>query len=118
MVFDDFTKQRILFFFFQGTRAPSIAKLLDAEGIVVSRRGVAKFLKRYLATGTIAWRPDSGRKTKITDEIKKIVEEQMRADDETTATQLHVLLTGLGYSLSLRTILRTVPNGSRLDVSW
>ena len=29
----------------------------------------------------------------------------MRRDDETTASQLHVLLTGLGYTLNLRTIL-------------
>ena len=34
------------------------------------------------------------------------MEEQIKVDDETTATQLHVLLVHLGYSLSLRTILR------------
>ncbi len=106
MVFDDYTKQRILFFFFQGYRPPTISRRLEDEGIFVSRRGVAKFVKRYLATGTIARCPGSGGKTKITDDIKRIVEEKMRQDDETTATQLHVLLTGLGYSLSLRTILR------------
>ncbi len=73
MVFDDYTKQRILFFFFQGYRAPTIARHLEEdEGIDVSRRGVAKFLKRYLATGTIARRPGSGRKTKITDDIKVV----------------------------------------------
>ncbi len=106
MVFDDYTKQRILFFFFQGSRAPAIARHLETEGIIVSRRGVAKFVKRYLTTGTIARRQGSGRKTKITDDIKRIVDEKMALDDETTATQLHVLLTSLGYSLSLRTILR------------
>ncbi len=54
----------------------------------------------------IARRPGSGGKTKITVDVKRIVEEQMRLDDETTATQLHILLTRLGYSLSVRTILR------------
>ena len=107
MVFDDYTKQRILIFFSHGTRAPTIARRLEDEGIVVSRRKVAKFLKRYFETGTIARRPGSGGKTKITDEVKRIVEEQMRCDDETTATQLHVLLVSHGYQLSLRTILRT-----------
>ena len=82
MVFDDYTKQRILFFFFQGSRALTIARLLETEGIVVS-----------------------GRKMKITDDIKCIVDEQMSLDNETTATQLHVFLTGLGYDVSLRTIL-------------
>ena len=106
MVFNDYTKQRFLYFYFQGLRVPTISRLLENEGIVVSRRGVVKFLKRYLATGTIARRPGSGARMKITDEVKRIVEEQMRLDDETTATQLHVLLVRLGYSLSLRTVLR------------
>lgn len=106
MAFDDYTKQRILFFYFRGCRSPTIAKLLEDEGIFVSRRGVAKFIIRYLATGSIARRPGSGRRTKITEDVKRIVDEQMTVDDETTATQLHVLLVDLGYSLSLRTILR------------
>lgn len=50
--------------------------------------------------------PGSGRPTKITEEVKNIVEEQMRHDDETTATQLHKLLANKGHPMSLRTILR------------
>ena len=106
MVFDDYTKQRILFFFFAGNRAPTIARFLEDEGILVSRRGIAKFLKRYSSTGSICRLPGSGRKTKITEDVKRIVDQQMSVDDETTATQLHVLLTNFGYRLSLRTILR------------
>ena len=105
MVFDDYTKQRILIFYFKGYRSPTISKLLEDEGIFVCRRGVAKFIIRYLATGSIARCPGSGRRTKITEDVKRVVEEQMKVDDETTATQLHVLLVDLGYSLSLRTIL-------------
>jgi len=37
----------------------------------------------------------------------------MRKDDETTASQLHVILTKLGYHLSLRTILRC-----RTQLGW
>lgn len=43
---------------------------------------------------------------KITEEIKRVVEEQMRLDDETTAHQLYYLLRRKGFTLSLRTILR------------
>ena len=71
-----------------------------------SRIGIAKFLKKYKEMGTIARRPGSSRPTKITQEIKKIVDDQMKADDETTAYQLHALLNSRGYQLSLRTILR------------
>jgi len=66
--FDDYTKQQILYFYFQGLRAPTISRLLENEGIVVSQRGVATFLKRYLATGTIVRRPGSRAKMKITNE--------------------------------------------------
>jgi len=60
----------------------------------------------FITQGTIARQAGSGRKTVITEEIRRIVEEQMRKDDETTASQLHVLLTGMGYTFNLRTILR------------
>ena len=41
----------------------------------------------------------------MTGEIKKLVEEQMRCNDETTASQLHTLLTHEGHRLSLSTVL-------------
>ena len=40
MVFAEYTKKRILFYKSKGHRAPTITKLLEKEGIVVSRRGV------------------------------------------------------------------------------
>ena len=106
MVYSEYTKLRILHFHAQGCRPPAITKWLEREGIAVSRRGVAKFITRFLRRGTIARQPGSGRKTKITDDIQRIVEHQMRQDDETTASQLHVLLSSLGYHLDLHTILR------------
>ena len=44
----------------------------------------------------------------VTSEIKQVVEEQMQQDDETTAVQLHRILTDKDYCtcISLRTILR------------
>ena len=87
MVYNDYTKQRIVYYLHQGHRSPTIADLINDEGISVTRQGVAKFIKRFLAMGTIARRPGSGRKTKINDEIKDLVEAQMSRDDETTASQ-------------------------------
>ena len=106
MVFSTYKKQRILFFASRGLKAPAIAKEMRKENLKCSRIGIYKFLKKYRETGSIGRRVGSGRPSKITDEIKEIVEEQMRADDETTAYQLHRLLTEKGYSISLRTILR------------
>ena len=61
---------------------------------------------KYKITGTIVRTPGSGRPSKITAEVKALVERQMRHDDETTAAQLHVLL--------VRNSI-TVPNISGLD---
>ena len=56
--------------------------------------------------GTIARNPGSGRPSKITAEVKRIVDEKMEEDDETTAVQLHQLLINKGFNISLRTVLR------------
>lgn len=99
MVFSSYAKQRIVFL--SAThKSPTIAKILHKEGIKASRRGVLKFIRRYQRSGTIQRLPGSGRISKITEEIKAIVEEQMRADDETTAVQLHKLLNDRGYAIS------------------
>ena len=97
---------RILYLHREGRNPPTIAKILREEGMKASRKGIANFIKRYKETDTIARRPGSGRPSKVTQEVKTIVEEQMRTDDETTAYQLHTLLESKGYKLSLRTILR------------
>ena len=71
------------------------ASHLPATG---TRQGVRMFIAKFERTGTIARTPGSGRPTKVTAEVRDIVEQQMRRDDETTASQLHALLVGRGYS--------------------
>ena len=51
MVLAEYTK-RIVLFEVEGYRPTTIAKMLESEGIFVSRRGVAKFLLRVKATGS------------------------------------------------------------------
>ena len=48
MVFSCYKKQRIIFFHSQGHKAPTIAKLLEEEGLKASRREVSNtvLLKR------------------------------------------------------------------------
>lgn len=107
MVYSSYKKLRILHYYSQGYKPYTISKLLESnEGLKVSRFGVAKFIKHYEQTGAISRKPGSGRPSKVTREIKLVVEEQMNKDDETTAYQLHSLLVSKGYELSLKTILR------------
>ena len=77
MVFSDYTKQRIICYYNQRLKAPAISRRLAEEGIKASRVGVHKFLRSYQRSASIARHPGSGRKSKITDEVKKIVEEKM-----------------------------------------
>ena len=44
--------KRIVLFEAEGYRPPTIAKMLEGEGIFVSRWGVTKFLLRVKATGS------------------------------------------------------------------
>ena len=113
MVFTEYTKRRIVFYEAKGYRTPKITKLLQEEGIDVSRRGVSAFLARVEQTGDIARRPGSGRPSKRTDEVKDAVERAMRDDDETTAKELHEKLTTKGHSLSLSSTLRC-----RRELGW
>ena len=113
MVFSAYQKERIIFYFTHGMRAPTIKNKLLEEGISVSREGIHKFLCRFSERGCILRKPGSGRPSKITANIKSIVDHQMEVDDETTAHQLHALLVSKGYNISLRTVLRC-----RTSLGW
>jgi len=130
MVYSEYCKLRILYLRRLGYGPAAISRILLGERLNVTSRGVAKFLKRFRQTGkellnilldkmliywlgTIRQAAGSGRRSVITAEIKDAVEQQMCHDDETTASQLHVILTGMGYSISLRTILRC-----RTSLGW
>lgn len=114
MVYSTYQRQRILYHYLQGHKAPTITKLLAEEGCKSSRVGVAKFLEKFRETGCIGRRIGSGRVSKISAEIKAIVDRQMQLDDETSAIQLHAMLTEqYGLNVSRRTILRC-----RTSLGW
>ena len=93
MVFSDYTKQRILSLSLQGFKVTAIVECLVLEDeILVSKHGVRQFLKRYRSSGTIARKPGSGLPPKLSPRIEKLIEDIMRNDDETTATQLQGFL--------------------------
>ena len=106
MVLSTYAKQRVIALREQGFKAPTIANKLREEGTYVTRVGIHKFLRVYEATHTIQRRSGSGHPSKITTEVKALVEQQMNRDDETTAYQLHQMLLENRCLISLRTILR------------
>ena len=76
----------------EGFKALTIVKKLREEAIYVTQVGVHKFLCVYKATHTVNRRSGFGRPSKITAEIRKLVDQQMIKDNKTTAYHLHQLL--------------------------
>ena len=60
----------------------------------------------------IARTPGSGRPSSITADMKALVEQQMRCNDETTATQLYTLVVHEGYSIDNIDNVTGIGNGS------
>lgn len=107
MVLSTYEKLRILFFHRKGLRPSQIQAVLRVEGIYCCRQTVSRFINKFITTGSIARKEGSGRPSIITDRVYELVEQRMRADDESTATQLHVLLAACDVHMSLSTVLRS-----------
>ena len=95
-----------MFYHREGLTPSQILSALKVEDVFTTRQAIARFIARFQKTATIARKEGSGRPSKITDRVRELVERRMREDDETTATQLHTLLSSCGISISLSTILR------------
>lgn len=114
MVFSYFTKQRILSLAWKGYKVSAIVEcLVLEEGIRVSRQGVRQFLKRFALYRTLDRKPGSGSPPKLSPAVLQILEDAMREDDETTATQLQAKLASHQIYVSLATIVR-----NRCELGW
>ncbi len=114
MVYTDYIKQHILHhYYINKCNTPTITKVLQEEGLKANCVGIAKFLKRYKDSSSLVRKPGSGRPSKITAELKKVIEGQMQFDDEMTTYLLHQLLVSKGFNISLRTVLRC-----RTSLGW
>ena len=107
MVYSDYTKRRILFHEQRGLGVRDIVHILTVEeGLKVSKSGIYQFLKTYKEHGTLSRKSGSGRPTKVTGNIKKIVDESLEVNDEKTAVELKNILGAKGCHLSVSTVLR------------
>ena len=115
MVYSDYVKQRILFYYRSKKNSLQIVRCLVEEGHTVSKAGVLKFLRRYRQTGTITRAPGSGQASKLTDKIWETIDDQMKKKDETTGLELQKLLKKEieGFNASVSSILRW-----RNDLGW
>ncbi len=101
MVLSTYEKQRILHYCRNGLRPLELLSALRAEGIFTSGNNVLRFILRFQARKTSPCKQGSGRASVICDRVLELVDRALEADDETTATQLHVLLTSCELRVSL-----------------
>ena len=113
MVYSDYVKQRILFYRRLGKSFVQITRCLAEEGHATTKIGVCKFIRRYEETGMISRTPGSGKASKLTADAKKIIEEQMEKDDETTGVELQKLLAENDIQVASSTALRW-----RTELGW
>ena len=66
------------------------------------KRGIAKFLANFIETGLVARKLRGGRPSNMTAEVRKIIKEAMRTNDEMTAKAY------LEISVSLSALLRVI----------
>ena len=70
-------------------------------------------MKRYQLSKTITRKPGSGLPPKLSPALQQLIEDTMRRDDETTATQLQAMLASRNVYVSLATIVR-----NRAELGW
>ena len=85
MVLSSCKKQFNFFFYAKGCKVLTIVKMLCEERLLCSRVGVIKFIKKFEEMSITTRCISSGRPSKVTAEVRQIVEDQMRLDDKTTA---------------------------------
>jgi transposase len=95
-----YKRQRIVTLSEDGHKSPTIAKMLHEENLAASRQGIQKFLKRYESSGAISRKEGTGRKSKVTEDIRRLIDEKMEEDDETSGMQLQKMLLQYGHRLS------------------
>ena len=111
--FSEYKRQRIVFLWHDGFKALTIAKIVAKENLPATRQGIQKFLKKYTEIGTIGRKEGSGRKAKITAEVRRLVDEKMMEDDETTAKELQKMLAEHGHHVGETTALKC-----RTELGW
>ena len=111
--FSEYKRQRIISLWQDGYKAPTIAKVLAKENLPATRQGIHTFLKKYEECGAIDRKEGTGRKTKISAEVKRLVDAKMMEDDETTGKELKKMFLEHGHHICERTALKC-----RTELGW
>lgn len=99
--------------FLQGATIPQIMEVLSNEGIETCCQTVWRLKRHIHVHGTVTPLSRSGRPTILTNEVLETIEFLMQRDDETTAKELVILLSGMGVTISRSCVLK-----GRQQLGW
>ena len=68
-----------------GLKPHTTARVLEEEGMKVPQFGVHKFIQHYSECGSTDRKAGSGWLSKVTTQVKQLVDQQMEKDDAITA---------------------------------
>ena len=107
----------MIFLWYGRFQAPTIAKISPKENLPDTIQGIHKFLKKYTECGTIGRKEGSRRKSNITAEGRRLVNEKMIEDGKTTAKEVKKMLAEHGQSCSLKHCIEML-NRAWVDMLW
>lgn len=86
------TRKRVVTLFSRGYSVSKIKKRLDEENVFISTRSLYKLVRKYEDTGAVVDRPRRTTPRKITEEMRKAIDQELSRNDELTSRQLQLLL--------------------------
>ena len=84
-------RQRVIHLFKDGLKASEI-RVLEEEGLKISKVAFLALLKKYRATGKVEDKPWARAPKKLTDAHYSFIDEALQQNDELTTAKLHDLL--------------------------
>ena len=82
-------RQRVVALYSRGYQ---IKKRLDEENVYISKRSLYKLMRKYEETGNVVDRPRRTTPQRITEQMKTVIDEALKSNNELMARQLQSIL--------------------------
>lgn len=86
-------RQKFVTLYSQGCRVMKICRRFREEGTIISHQALYNLLRKHQNKGTVVDLSRRKREKKITEEMKALIEEELRKNDELTSSGIKRLLT-------------------------
>ena len=87
-------RQRVVALYSRGYSVSQIKKRLNEENVHISKHSLYKLMRKYKETGNVVDRSKRTTPRRITEQMKTVIDEALKSNDEFTARQLQSILKG------------------------